>query len=402
MLAVTFWKMSRIHSPLAILTAEASATVLQLHPRKTLIPMPATNYDALLFVSFGGPEGPDDVIPFLENVLRGKRVPRERMLEVAEHYNHFGGVSPINEQCRELISALKTELQDCQIDLPIYWGNRNWHPLLPGTVQKLKDDGKQRVLMFITSGFSCYSGCRQYRENVYASQDEVDANDIEVHKVRVFYNHPDFIDVNARNVKAAIDAVADGDWSDVRVAFTAHSIPDSMASTSDYEKQLQEASRLVADQLGLSDSQYDLVYQSRSGRPQDPWLEPDICDHIDALHEQGSQKLVICAIGFLSDHMEVLFDLDDEALKKCDELGMAMQRAATPGTDPQFVTMIRKLIQERLTGCEQECIGKFGPNHDVCPVNCCPAPPARPPASGAPASGAPAGRPDTSRPPAQG
>lgn len=336
--------------------------------------MPATNYDALLFVSFGGPEGPDDVIPFLENVLRGKRVPRERLLEVAEHYNHFGGVSPINQQCRDLISALEKELEDNQIDLPVYWGNRNWHPLLPGTVQKLKDDGAKRVLTFVTSGFSCYSGCRQYRENVYAAQDEVNANDIEVHKVRVFYNHPDFIAVNARNVKAAIEAVADGKPEDVHVAFTAHSIPDSMASTSDYEKQLKEASRLVAQELNLPDNQYQLVYQSRSGRPQDPWLEPDICDHIDALNQQGVTKLVICAIGFLSDHMEVLYDLDDEALQKCKELDMSMQRAATPGTDPQFVTMIRKLIQERLTGCEPECMGQFGPNHDVCPVNCCPTP----------------------------
>lgn len=345
--------------------------------------MPATSYDALLFVSFGGPEGPDDVMPFLENVLRGKRVPRERMLEVAKHYNNFGGVSPINDHCRDLISALKAELHAHQIELPIYWGNRNWHPLLPDTVNKLKADGAKRVLTFITSGFSCYSGCRQYRENVYAAQDEVEANDIGVDKIRVFYNHPDFVEVNARNVKTAIDAVADGNADDVQVVFTAHSIPDSMASTSDYEKQLKEACRLVAEQLDLPNRRYDLVYQSRSGRPQDPWLEPDICDHIEALHQRGVQKLVICAIGFLSDHMEVLFDLDDEALKKCEELGMSMQRAATPGTDPQFVTMIRKLIQERQTGCDRECIGQFGPNHDVCPVDCCPAP-ARPAASAKP------------------
>lgn len=344
--------------------------------------MSATAYDALLFVSFGGPEGPDDVIPFLENVLRGKRVPRERMLEVAEHYNHFGGVSPINEQCRDLIKALEEELSQHQIDLPIYWGNRNWHPLLPDTVAAMKKDGVKKVLTFITSGFSCYSGCRQYRENVYAAQDEVDANDIEVHKIRVFYNHPDFVEVNARNVKQAMEQL-DGDSNDVQVVFTAHSIPDSMANTSDYVKQLTEASRLVAENLQLRGDQYQLVYQSRSGRPQDPWLEPDICDHIEELHSKGIRQIVICAIGFLSDHMEVLYDLDDEALKKCEELGMAMKRAATPGTDPQFVTMIRKLIQERMTGCEQECIGQFGPNHDVCPQNCCPAP-SRP--AGRPAS----------------
>lgn len=336
--------------------------------------MPATKYDALLFVSFGGPEGPDDVMPFLENVLRGKRVPRERMLEVAEHYQHFGGVSPINQQCRELIAALEVELKDAGIDLPIFWGNRNWHPLLPDTVREMKDAGVKRALTLVTSGFSSYSGCRQYRENVYAAQDDVDANDIEVHKIRVFYNHPDFIDVNSRNVQAAIDAVSEGHPEDVHVAFTAHSIPESMASTSDYVKQLHEASRLVAEKLSLNDEQWDLVYQSRSGRPQDPWLEPDICDHIESLHEQGVKKVVICAIGFLSDHIEVLYDLDDEAKQKCDELEMSMSRAATPGSDPQFVTMLRKLIDERLSGSHQECIGLFGPNHDVCPVDCCSAP----------------------------
>lgn len=341
--------------------------------------MPATHYDALLFVSFGGPEGPDDVIPFLENVLRGKRVPRERMMEVAEHYQHFGGVSPINQQCRELISALETELKTEGVDLPIYWGNRNWHPLLPDTIKQLKADGAKKVLALVTSGFSSYSGCRQYRENIYAALDEVSASEIEVDKIRVFYNHPDFVAVNARNVQAAIDAVAEGQPDSVQVVFTAHSIPDSMSRTSDYVQQLTESSRLVAQDLNVPDDRWDLVYQSRSGRPQDPWLEPDICDHIEHLHQSGVRKLVICAIGFLSDHIEVLYDLDDEAKQKCDELGMSMQRAATPGCDPQFVTMLRKLVQERLNGCQAECMGRFPANHDVCPVDCCPAPPQRRP-----------------------
>lgn len=346
--------------------------------------MANTDYDALLFVSFGGPEGPDDVIPFLENVLRGKNVPRERLLEVAEHYNHFGGVSPINDQCRELITALEKELAENNVDLPIKWGNRNWHPLLPQTIADLKASGAKRILAFVTSGFSCYSGCRQYREDIYRAQDEAEANDIEVHKIRVFYNHPDFVAVNAENVKAAIDQIADGSPEDVHIAFTAHSIPDSMASTSDYEKQLSESCRLVVQELGIDDDKWNLVYQSRSGRPQDPWLEPDICDHLESLNATGVTKVVVSPIGFLSDHMEVMYDLDDEARNKCEELGMSMARAGTPGTHPRFVSMIRKLIQERIGKATPECIGSFAANHDVCPQDCCPAPPRRP---------APAGRP---------
>ena len=344
--------------------------------------MPQQSYDALLFVSFGGPEGPDDVIPFLENVLRGKNVPRERMLEVAEHYNHFGGVSPINQQCRELIDALTIELQANNVDLPIYWGNRNWHPLLPDTMRKLKAAGAKKVLTFITSGFSSYSGCRQYRENIYAAQDEADAGDIEIHKIRVFYNHPDFVSVIVENVAAAMQQLG-GESDDTRIAFTAHSIPDSMASTSDYVKQLTECCRLVAEQLHVPQERWKLVFQSRSGRPQDPWLEPDICDHLQQLQTDGVRQVVISPIGFLSDHIEVLYDLDDEAQKACKELGIRMARAATPGSHPRFVSMIRKLIQERMDVAQPECIGQYGPNHDVCPIDCCPAP-RRPPMTGQP------------------
>ncbi|MEZ6129729.1 MAG: ferrochelatase [Planctomycetaceae bacterium] len=337
-------------------------------------------YDALLFVSFGGPEGPDDVMPFLESVLRGRNVPRERMLEVAEHYNHFGGVSPINQQCRELIAALEKELRAHSIDLPIFWGNRNWHPLLPDTLRDLKQSGARNALTFITSAFSSYSGCRQYRENIRAAQAEANAEDLQIDKIRVFYNHPDFIAVHVQNIQAAMQTIANGDNTDVHVAFTAHSIPDSMACTSDYVKQLSECCRLVAEQLNLAEDRWKLVYQSRSGRPTDPWLEPDICDHIQQLKSDGIESLVISPIGFLSDHMEVLYDLDDEARAVCDASGIRMARAATPGTHPQFVAMIRKLIQERLQAVPPECIGRFGPNHNVCPVDCCPAPqrPARP------------------------
>lgn len=338
-------------------------------------------YDAILIVSFGGPEGPDDVLPFLENVLRGRNVPRERMLEVAEHYQHFGGVSPINDQCRSLIAALRPELDRIGIELPIYWGNRNWHPMLTDTVRKMKQDGVRRALAFVTSGFSCYSGCRQYREDIAGALQEADAEDLVVDKIRVFYNHPDFIDVVSAEVSASVQEAADGTDEPVRVAFTAHSIPMSMANTSDYVKQLRETCRLVAGNLGLPEDRWDLVYQSRSGRPQDPWLEPDICDFIREQHAAGMKRLVISPVGFLSDHMEVLYDLDDEAAALCDELEVVMKRAATPGVDPRFVTMIGKLIQERLGAARPEAIGCFGPNHDVCPVDCCPAPVRRRPAA---------------------
>jgi len=339
-------------------------------------------YDAILFLSFGGPEKRDDVIPFLENVLRGKPVPRERLLEVAEHYYHFDGISPINEQCRQLISALREELDAHEIRLPIYWGNRNWTPLLTETIVQMKRDGVQRALTYATSGFSCYSGCRQYRDDIAKALEQPEAAGLQIDKLRVFYNHPDFIEVVAERVGAAMSSYPEEVRNRVQVAFTAHSIPLSMATTSDYEKQLRESCRLVAEACGLSDSQWKLVYQSRSGRPQDPWLEPDIVDHLKELKSAGTEHVVISPIGFLSDHMEVLYDLDDEAKRACEELQMRMVRAGTPGNHPHFVRMIRKLIQERLHGAARECMGQFGPNHDVCPIDCCPAPvamrPARP------------------------
>ncbi len=337
------------------------------------------DYDALLVVSFGGPEGKDDVMPFLENVLRGKPVPRERMLEVAEHYNHFGGVSPLNQQVRDLLAVFKPALKDAGVDLPVFWGNRNWHPMLEDTVREMKEAGVKRGLALVLSGYSCYSGCRQYRENVYAACDAVGDDAPEFDKIRVFYNHPDFIAVNAQRVQEAIAQLPDDKQATTHLAFTAHSIPMSMADTSDYEKQLSETCRLVSESCGVPAERWKLVYQSRSGRPQDPWLEPDICDHIDGLAGQGVETLIVMPIGFLSDHMEVMFDLDEEARDKCAEHNMAMVRAKTAGTDPQFVSMLVELVRERMDETvEKRACGLFGPNHDVCPTDCCPAPVRRP------------------------
>lgn len=330
-------------------------------------------YDAILIIGFGGPEGPDDVIPFLENVLRGKRVPRERMLEVAEHYYHFGGISPINQQVRDLIEALKPALSSAGVDLPVYWGNRNWHPMLTDTLQQMKEDGIENALAVVISAFSSYSGCRQYREDVIRAQEEIGEGAPNVRKIRVFYNHPGFIEASTAQISTALENHPDR--KKVRLVFTAHSIPNSMADTSDYVKQLTESCRLIAEQLDWPEDQYDLVYQSRSGRPEDPWLEPDILDHLKDLHEQKIEEVVIYPLGFLSDHMEVLFDLDTEAKDLCTELGMKMTRALTVGTHPAMVKTWVELIQERLSEEPvRKAIGCFGPNHDVCPENCCPAP----------------------------
>ena len=333
----------------------------------------AADYDAVLIVSFGGPEKPEDVIPFLENVLRGKPVPRERMLEVAEHYYHFGGVSPINQQVRELIAALRTELDAAGISLPIYWGNRNWHPLLPDTLREMTEAGVKRALAFVTSAYSSYSGCRQYRENIQQAQTAVGPSAPEVEKLRAFFNHPEFIAANVERIKTAWDEIAANSQASAKIAFTAHSIPLSMANTSRYVEQLTETCRLIAEELSLPASRWALVYQSRSGRPQDPWLEPDIGDHLRSLKSGGVEDVIVAPVGFLSDHIEVLYDLDDEAQRIAHELGLNMVRAGAVGTHPRFVRMIRELIQERIAGAERRCIGQFGPSHDVCPADCCPA-----------------------------
>jgi ferrochelatase len=324
-------------------------------------------YDSVLVLSFGGPEKHDDVLPFLENVLRGKHVPRERMLEVAEHYYHFGGKSPINDLNRELIGALKNELATNGPDLPVYWGNRNWEPFLTGTLRQMREDGRKRALAYVTSAFSSYSGCRQYREDIARSQAEVGSDYPVVDKIRAFYNHPLFIEAVSENVAKAFDQLPTAE-----LLFTAHSIPLSMADTSAYTRQLLESCRLVAERLGRSN--WRLVYQSRSGAPGQPWLEPDVNETIRGLHEQGVKSLVLSPIGFISCHMEVLYDLDTESRRLCDELGIAMVRAATPGSHPKFISMIRELIAERMGLAPARAIGHFGANHDVCPEHCCPAP----------------------------
>ena len=335
-------------------------------------------YDAVLFVSFGGPDGPDDVMPFLENVLRGRNVPRERMLEVAEHYHHFGGKSPINEQNLALLTALRQELDTRGPHLPVYWGNRNWHPLLTDTLREMADAGVKRALAFVTSAYSSYSGCRQYRENIAAASAALGDRALQVDKIRVFFNHPGFVGPMAARVRASLARFPESARRDVPVLFTAHSIPMSMAEGCRYVKQLTEASRLVAEQAGVE--RWELVYQSRSGPPTQPWLDPDVCDRIRQLHAAGVRQLVIAPIGFISDHMEVLYDLDTEAADLCRELGIEMVRADTVGTDPAFVAMVRDLIAERhFAEPERTAIGGLPASHDVCPLDCCPAPAMRRP-----------------------
>ncbi len=304
--------------------------------------MPA-NYDALLLLSFGGPEGPDDVIPFLENVLRGRNVPHERMLEVAEHYYHFGGRSPINDQCRELIGALKP-----LVDLPIYWGNRNWNPMLADTVLQMKNDGVKHALGIATSAFGSYSGCRQYREDIAkATAGLEDAPEIE--KLPPFWNHEGFIGAMAGRVGEALAALPGA-----AVVYTAHSIPNAMAAASPYVEQLRAAATLVNQRLGLGEP--TLAYQSRSGPPTQPWLDPDIGDFIRSF--EGT-KLIVVPIGFLSDHMEVLYDLDYEAAAIAKEHNIEFLRAGTAGTHPLFVAGLADLIHAAQSGgitpCRIDC-----------------------------------------------
>ena len=331
---------------------------------------PETHFDAVLVVSFGGPEGMDDVIPFLENVTRGRNIPRERLEEVAHHYKLFGGVSPINAQNRALIDALRIERDAHGIGLPIYFGNRNWHPLLPDTLRQMAADGIERALAFFTSAYSSYSGCRQYRENLYDAQQLVGPSAPEVLKARMFFNHPGWVEANADHLRAALERIPAERRPSAHVAFTAHSIPLAMARACRYEAQLQESASLVADAVGVPETA--LVYQSRSGPPHVPWLEPDILDHLGALKRQGVDDVVLAPIGFVSDHLEVLYDLDREAADLARELGLNLVRASTASTHPAFVAMIRELIEERLDPERpRRADGRFAAVHDVCPTDCC-------------------------------
>ena len=298
-----------------------------------------SSYDALLVVSFGGPEKREDVIPFLENVLRGRNVPRERMLEVAGHYYHFDGRSPINDQNRALIAALREA-----VDIPVYWGNRNWHPLLADAVRQMRDDGVRHAVAFATSAFASYSGCRQYLEDLDRARGAVGDGAPRIDKIPPFFDRPGFIEAMTDRVRAALAELPKG-----RLVFTAHSVPVAMAQSSPYVAQLEKACTLVA--AGVDRRGWKLVFQSRSGPPDQPWLEPDIHDYLRQIHSD----VVIAPIGFLSDHMEVIYDLDTEARAICDALGVRMVRAATPGTHPAIIRMIAGMIEDEQAACPAEC-----------------------------------------------
>ncbi|HVA46334.1 MAG TPA: ferrochelatase [Pirellulales bacterium] len=327
-------------------------------------------YDALLVVSFGGPERKEDVIPFLENVLRGKPVPRERMLEVAGHYDHFGGKSPINEQNRALIRALEESFAAAGPKLPVYWGNRNWHPLLSDTLRRMADDGVRRALAFVTSAFSSYSGCRQYLENIADAWRAVGDRAPQIDKLRGFFNHPGFIAAVSDRVREAFDRLPPERRATAALIYTAHSIPQAMVERCQYEAQLAEACRLVSDSLGHD--RWRLAYQSRSGPPSQPWLEPDICDELRRLAAENVRDVVVVPIGFISDHLEVVYDLDTQAKAVADGLALGFVRAATVGVHPGFIEMVRELARERLEpGSARRTLGLMPPCPDVCLADCC-------------------------------
>ncbi|MYB08864.1 MAG: ferrochelatase [Acidimicrobiia bacterium] len=306
--------------------------------------------EAILIVSFGGPEGPDDVMPFLRNVTRGRGIGDERLAAVAEHYHLFGGVSPINQCNRDLVAALAAELGARGVDLPLYWGNRNWSPMLADTMAQMRDDGVSSAVGFVTSAFGSYSGCRQYAEDIERARATVGPDAPVVHKVPPFWDQEGFLSAMADNLAVARQAEPAA-----LVVFTAHSIPESMAATAPYEAQLNEACRRVAERVGAAE--WSLAYQSRSDPPQVPWLEPDIGDELDRLAERGADAVIVVPIGFVADHMEVIYDLDTEALQQANMLGLRLIRVPTVGTHPAFVKMIADLV--------------LAPPPALCPVDCC-------------------------------
>ena len=302
-------------------------------------------FDSVLLVSFGGPQGPEDIRPFLERVLRGRRVSPERVEEVAHHYELFGGVSPITELTRRQGEGLAERLASAGYPLPVYVGMRNWHPLLADTLRDMHAAGARNAVGVITAAHHSYSSCQQYRENVrdarVALRDGA-GGDVDVTFVNSWFDHPLFVEANASHVREARAALPAGLHGAVRLVFTAHSIPLSMAELSRYREQLLESAALVARQAGISD--WALTYQSRSGRPGDPWLEPDICDYLRREHDAGLQAVVICPIGFVCDHVEVLYDLDHEAAAVCLELGLPMARAEAVNDDEHFIAMLADVV----------------------------------------------------------
>ncbi|MFG3379557.1 ferrochelatase [Streptomyces sp. NPDC047999] len=361
-------------------------------------------YDALLLLSFGGPEGPDDVVPFLQNVTRGRGIPAERLKEVGQHYFLFGGVSPINDQNRALLDALRKDFAGHGLDLPVYWGNRNWAPYLTDTLREMTRDGHRRIAVLATSAYASYSGCRQYRENLADALATLAAEGLRpprVDKLRHYFNHPGFVRPMIEGVLASLAELPEEVRAGAHLAFTTHSIPTASADTSGpapghgdggaYVRQHLDVARLIADavreETGVAHP-WRLVYQSRSGAPHIPWLEPDICDHLRALHADGAPAAVMVPIGFVSDHMEVLYDLDTEATAKAAELGLPVRRSATVGADPRFAAAVRDLLLERAAterGADAErcALGALGASHDRCPADCCPARTPRPAAAGA-------------------
>ena len=325
----------------------------------------ADHFDALLVLSFGGPERPEDVMPFLENVTRGRGIPRERLLEVAENYYRLGGASPINEQCRSLIAALREELDAHQVELPIYWGNRNWHPFLEETMRQMSADGVRRALVVVTSAYASYSACRQYLEDIEKAKAAVGGETPSFERLPHYCLLPGFIEPLVERVRGAFAQLPGESRTAAKLLFTAHSIPLAMAHTSKYLDQLNEVARRVA--AGIQHPEYRLVFQSRSGPPQQPWLEPDVRDALREEALAGVKDVVVAPIGFISDHMEVKFDLDTQARELAESLGIHMVRAATVGTHPKFIAMLRELIQERLGGTREAWPWP-------CEANCCPSP----------------------------
>jgi len=330
----------------------------------------ARDYDAVLIVSFGGPEGPEDVSPFLDNVLRGLGVKPETKTRIATRYERFGGVSPINAHMRAFISALRREIDAHGPALPIYWGNRNWHPMLRDTFEQMAADGVQRVIVYVTSLFSSYSGCRKYREDLFEAAQGIDNAPI-LDKLRVAFNHPGFIEAvcdRAREALAQIPAESrDRAW----ILFSAHSLPASMAHHASYEVQLTECCQLVGD--ALERQRWQLVYQSNNASyGGEPWLAPDIRAAIDSAKTDGADDVIVVPVGFVCDHMEVILDLDVEAKEHAASVGLNMVRAGTVGTHPAYVGMVRELILERMTtNPSRRALGSLGASHDYCPSDCC-------------------------------
>lgn len=346
--------------------------------------MTELNFDALLVLSFGGPEGDEEVVPFLENVTRGRGIPRERLVQVGEHYFHFGGVSPLNRLNREIIANLESELAERGRDLPVYFGNRNWHPFGEDTAEQMSRDGVRRALVFATSAWGGYSACLQYNEDIrriIAHLEDKGVEPIEFTKLRQFYDHPTFVRIMADALRESLDKVPAERRDATRVLFTAHSVPtaaDEAAGGPEdshlYSRQVAEASRLIAEAAGVAE--YDVVWQSRSGNPRTPWLEPDIVDHTAALAGQGVRAVVVSPVGFISDHMEVIWDLDTELADAARDLDVHVERTRTAGPEQDFAGMVVDIIDELVENDPPASLGEVTVqgctvDGEACRPDCC-------------------------------